>query len=78
MKLRGEWNSRSGGDFSSGLKNRDRDNADGGNIGDDVKDGYDRGGGRRGSGNCNENVGSAESGKRRGRNGSIMITADIE
>ena len=62
----GEQSVRSGGDGSGVRNNNNGDNDDIGNIGDNGEDKDDGGGGRRGSGKCNDNVGSVESGMRRG------------
>ena len=67
-RLRGEWSGISGGD-DGGRSNNNGENEDGGSIGDDGEDGDDGGGVRRGSGNCNRNVRSADSGIRIGGKG---------
>ena len=61
-RIWGEQSGRSGGVGVCGCDDNDGDNENNGNIGDDGDDGDGGGGGRRGSGNCNGNVGSADSG----------------
>ena len=79
-RLLGELSGRSRGDGRGGRdnENEDEDNDDDGNVGDNGEGGYDGGGKRKGGGNYNGNVGSVDSGMRRGGKGSIPIPVYLD
>ena len=76
-RLQGEQSGRSGRGGDGGHNDNGGYNDDNGKIGDDGEDRHEGVGGMMGSGKCNGNIGSADSGMRRGGKGLILIPLSL-